>query len=272
MSGNFSRLVVGLTFAAGSASAGIINVVFDSSQFGTIDSSTGAYTQISNIPLSEAAGIAIGPGTLFVEDIYSNLLSIDPATGIATLVGNSGLNLTVPVFGGGVSGLFELDTGSHLYSISATTGQATLIGPTGLPTNNFNYDTSLSGDGTSLYYTAGPAGGIDELYRIDPTTGLAADLGSTGVRGIAGSAFVNGQLDLFQYGQSTNYIYSAPDGSTQFVQGPELAAQIIDGGAVFPVEGASSQPAGATPEPGTLLLVFSGVLLIIFGWPRQRRL
>jgi Tol biopolymer transport system component len=251
--------------------AGTIDVVFDGSQFGTIDSASGAYTQISNIPVSEAAGAASVLNMLYVEDIYSNLLSIDPNTGIATLIGNSGMNLTATVFGGGVNGLFELDPSSNLYSVSAATGQATLIGQTGLPTNNFSYDTSLSSDGSYLYYTAGPAGGLDELYRIDTTTGATTDLGTTGVKSIAGSAFVDGQLDLFQYGQSTNYIYSAPDGSTQFTQGPVLGAQIIDGGAVIADAATLDVPAnGTAPEPGSFALAISGSALAL-GLARRRR-
>jgi len=254
------------------SSAGTIDVVFDGSQFGTIDSSSGAYTRISNIPLTEAAGVAAGLTTLYVEDIYSNLLSIDPATGIATLVGNSGLSLTAPVFGGGSNGLFELDTSSNLYSISPTTGKATLIGATGLPRNNFNYDTSLSSDGKYLLYTAGPPGGVDELYRIDTATGKTVDLGSTGVKSIAGSAFVNGLLDLFQYGQSTNYIYSAPDGSSQFTRGPVLGAQIIDGGAVMAaVTIPDAQLPSAIPEPGSLFLGWSeAAMFLLLIWNRRK--
>ena len=147
---------------------------------------------------------------------------------------------------------------------------ATLIGATGLPGYNFGFDTSLSSDGTWLYYTAGPSGGVDELYRIDPATGIAVDIGSTGVRSVAGSAFVNGQLALFQYNQGTNYIYYAPDGSAQFTQGPVLGAQIIDGGAVVPINAAGAE--NAAPEPGTLVLALSGAVMLMLGWRKRRRL
>ena len=74
------------------------------------------------------------------------------------------------------------------------------------------------------------------------------DLGSTGITAVAGSAYSDGKLDLFQYGQGTNYMYTAPDGSTTFSKGAALGAQIVDGGVPVPVHTPAS-----VPEPGTLL-------------------
>jgi hypothetical protein len=253
-------LVLQSLLGVAAASAGTIDVIFYDNRYGTIDTSSGAYKQISTLPLSQAAGIAAGSSNLYVEDLNSSLLTVDPITGVAHLVGNSALNLTAIVFGGGSNGLFEIDSASNLYSISASTGHATLIGATGLPTNLSNYDTSLSSDGTSLLFTAGQSGSLDELYRINTTTGKATDLGSTGVTGIAGSAFVNNALDLFQYGQSTDRIYTAADGSTHFTAGPDLGAQIIDGGVPGGLSG-SSQITSSTPEPGTMLLTGSALFL-----------
>jgi hypothetical protein len=252
-------VIAGHLVTAMAASAGTIDVVLADNRFGTIDSSSGAYTPISTILVSEAAGIAAGLTSLYVEDIYSNLLSIDPRTGVATLVGNSGLNLSVPAFGGGTGGLFLLDTSSNLYSVSANSGQAALIGSTGLGTHNFTHDTSLSWDGSSLLYTATDEGGIAELYRINTATAKATDLGSTGVKNVSGSAFVNGQLDLFQYGRPTNYLYSAPDGSTEFTRGAELGAAVVEGGVL-----------SSTPEPGAFVLGLAGTVMLILGWRKRR--
>jgi hypothetical protein len=82
-------------------------------------------------------------------------------------------------------------------------------------------DTSLSFDGTSLLYTAGGSGQNDDF---------ATDLGSTGIIGIAGSAFVDGTLELYQYGQAVNYIFAAPDESVNFTRVAQRGAQIMDGG------------------------------------------
>jgi hypothetical protein len=253
---------------AAAARAGSIDVIFYDNRFGTVDSSTGAYTQISTLPLSESAGIAAGPGDFYVEDMNSNLLTVDPLTGAATLVGSSGLNLAALVFGGGSNGLFEIDASSNLYAISSTTGKATLIGATGLSSNLQSWaDTSLSDDGTSLLLTVGKPGAGDELYRINIATGVATDLGNTGVTGVAGSAFINGYLDLFQYNQPTDRIYSAPDGSLDFTPGAALGAQIIDGGATLLTTDNAEAP--STPEPGTLLLAASAITLDL--WRRRFR-
>jgi len=255
-------LLLQTLLVSANARAGSIDVIFYDNRFGTVDSSTGAYTQISTLPLSASAGIAAGTNSFYVEDMNSNLLTVDPFTGAATLVGSSGLNLAALVFGGGSDGLFEVDASSNLYSISSATGKATLIGATGLSSNLQSWaDTSLSDDGTSLLLTVGKPGSGDELYRINIATGKATDLGNTGVAGVAGSAFINGYLDLFQYNQSTDGIYTAPDGSLNFTPGAALEAQIVDGGATLPITG--NTESSSTPEPATLLLAASAITLLV---------
>lgn len=241
--------------------AGSIGVVFDDSRFGVLNDSTGAFTQLATLPISGSAGIAAEGGYLLYEDMGSALYTVDPVTGISQMVGYTGIGTTAAVFGGGVGGLFELDYASNLFAINPLTGQGTLVGPTGLAANNGGLDTSLSADGTSLLYTAGAPGHNDELYRINIATGLATDLGSTGVTGIAGSAFVDGDLELFQYGQSANYIYDARDGSNNFTQAVQLSTQIIDGGAAYGAPEITSLE-NTVPEPATVVLLAAGFIAI----------
>jgi hypothetical protein len=244
----------------------IIDVVFYDNHFGTLNDATGAYTEVGTLPVGASAGIASMNGLLYLEDMGSALYTVDPLTGISTRVGATGLTTVSGAFAGDSDGLFEVDYSSNLYSINPTTGAAQLVGATGLTANNGRFDTSLSADGTSLYYTAGGPGAYDELYAIDITTGVATDLGSTGVTGIAGSALVGSELELFQYGQTTNYIYSAPVGSTDFVQDTKLAAQIIDGGASLTPPPASDVQADGVPEPGSAVLLLGGILAL--AWRR----
>lgn len=243
------------------AAAGTIYSVFDDSRFGAIDGTTGAYTPIGTLPISAASGVAIYVNVLFAQSMQGELITIDPVSGTSTVVGNAGLQTTSEVFAGAGNGLFEIDSLSNVYSIDPNTGAAALVGPTGLPANNGSWDTSLSDDGTNLYFTAGGAGAVDELYSIDANTGIATDLGSTGVSGIAGSAILDGYLDLFQYNAGTDYIFSAPLGSNDFAVGPVLAVQIVDGGVDPPAQNFSA--ANNVPEPGTFLLV--GLALIALG-------
>jgi hypothetical protein len=249
---------------AASLQAATIDVIFYDNRIGTVNDTTGAYAQIATLPVSASSGIAALNGMLYVENMGSDLYEVDPGTGISSLVGPTGLSTTSGAFAGAASGFFEIDYSSNLYSIDPLTGKAMLVGATGLQANNGGYDTSLSDDGSSLLYTAGRPGQADELYRINIGTGIATDLGSTGVTGIAGSAFVNGELELFQYGQSQNYIYSAPDGSVDFLQESILGAQIVDGGAVFSNVESSDQSSGVAPEPGAAQLLILGLLLLCY--------
>ena len=258
---------------AGSASATEIYSIFYDNRFGLIDDTTGAYTQISTLPDSQSYGIANYDGALYVQDSSSDLIRVDPVSGAATIAGTIGLsNVVTAVFGGGSNGLYEIDEASNLYSINGNTGAGTLIGPTGLPVNNRGWDTSLSDNGTTLYFTEGGAGAIDELYSINTVTGKATDLGSTGVSGIAGSAIVNGNLELFQYHWSgaPDYIYTAPVGSTDFVQAVQLGTQVVDGGVVLSGLGAQGQ-VEATPEPAPFIETLIGAALIVGLWRMRRK-
>src|SRR5580698_8515390 len=169
MTSTFRLLIAGLLMALATvpASAGGIYSVFYDNRFGMIDDSTGAFTQISTLPITQAAGIASDNGTLFAQSMQSGLIEIDPVSGAASVIGSSGLQLSSVGFAGGLDGLFEVDYASSLYSINPDTGAATLVGATGLAANNGSWDTSLSDDGTNLYFTAGAGGAIDQLYEIN---------------------------------------------------------------------------------------------------------
>ncbi|HWF10677.1 MAG TPA: PEP-CTERM sorting domain-containing protein [Bryobacteraceae bacterium] len=254
--------------------ANSVDVVFYDNRFGSINDTTGSWTQISTLPIDKAGGVAISNNLMYLEDFGDNLFTVDSITGAAHLVGNTGLGLSIGAFAGGNTGLFEIDWSSNLYSINPATGKGAKIGATGLVANNGAFDTSLSMSGGSLYYTAGRAGQADELYLLNPATAAATDLGSTGVTGIAGSALVNGQLELYQYGQSTNYIYSAPvntlEDSTHFTRGAVLQAQIIDGGVAVPNAAVTSASPENTPEPATIALAGFGLLVVAVVLRRRR--
>lgn len=275
MRNKFRLLVAGILMAltAFPAAATELYSVFYDNRFGAVNDSSGAFTQIGTLPISTAAGIAYADGSFFAQSIQdSTLVSIDPVSGASSVIGSSGLELTSVGFAGGLNGLFEIDFSSNLYSIDPNTGLATLVGATGLAANNGSWDTSLSDDGANLYFTAGGGGAIDQLYEINTQTGVATDLGSTGVTGIAGSAIVNGNLELFQYHWSvaTDYIYSAPLGSTDFTALTTLDTQIVDGGTPIG-QSADYIEASTAPEPYTLLLVGSGLIgLALWGRRGQR--
>lgn len=268
MRSRFGLSLAGLLMVLGAlpAAAGEVYSVFYDNRFGAIDTSTGSFTEIGTLPLAQSGGIAYDDGVLYTQDLQGNLMDINPVSGAASILGSAGLNITSAGFAGGDNGLYEVDYMSNLYTINPTTGAASLVGATGLAPNYGYWDTSLSEDGTYLYFTAGGAGATDELYRINIATGLATDLGSTGVSGIAGSAIVDGELELFQYHWSgaTDYIYSAPLGSTDFTAMSVLDAQVVDGGTVMgtPLGFAADIQTSSVPEPFSLLLMGSGLIAL----------
>ena len=267
-----ARYFAAFVLLSAAARASQLDVIFYDNRFGTIDTSTGAYSQISTLPIGKAAGIASSNGSFYVEDLANNLLLVDPVTGASRVLGNTGLGLRFVGFAGGDSGLYGIDYASDLYSFNGVNGAATLVGNTGLAPNNGQFDTSLSFDGTSLLYTAGRPGSKDEIYRINLATAIATDLGNTGVTGIAGSAFSDGKLDLFQYGQLANYMYTAADGSTTFSRGAVLGATIVDGGVPAPsISTATSVSTPApVPESGTVIMAASGLLALALLVRRKR--
>ena len=251
-----------LALNAASAFGAKIDVVFYDSRFGTYDDQSGVFTQLSTLPIAHSAGVASMNGLVYLEDMGTELFTVDPVTGGWALVGSTDLQTTAGAFAGSDAGLFEIDYSSNLYSINPLNGRGTLIGSLGIGPTYGQYDTSLSADLNYLYYTAGLSGQASELYRIDPRTSIAIDLGSTGLTGITGSALVDGNLELFQYGQEANYSWFAPAGSTSFTRGRQLPISIVDGGAVYsPV---STTGAVAAPEPSTIWLFGGGGVLVLF--------
>jgi hypothetical protein len=96
-------------------------------QLYTINPGTAADTRIGALGGSfiSAGDLAFVNGTLFLSDTQNRLLSVDPATGVATLIGNMGV---ADVFGLATPDnvtLFGV-AGTSVYSLDPATGNATL--------------------------------------------------------------------------------------------------------------------------------------------------
>src|ERR1700686_4071270 len=81
-----------LVLLPASASASLVYVVTGGQQFGTVDLATGLFHQIGpNTPEGEG-GLVPGPnGSLLTLTLSGNLDSINPATGVTSVVGPTGL-------------------------------------------------------------------------------------------------------------------------------------------------------------------------------------
>jgi hypothetical protein len=199
--------------------------------FGTVDLTTGVFRPRGPGEPDGYFGLAPGPnGTLMSLTYAGNLVSINPGTGVPTQIGPTGLaacvDPTSPSCGptsafaiGGFDGkIYATDFANSIYAVNPHTGAATLLAEfSGIPPSPFvlgsqNNDTdgtlnfadeAIWQSGGKLYATYDawifdpvsfsvssiviqPA-----LYQIDPTTGLATEIGPTAL-GIGGVVDLNG--------------------------------------------------------------------------------
>ncbi len=257
-----------------------------SAQFGTLDLATGAFTHIADTEGSQ--GLVPGPnGSLLTLSFSGNLNSINPRTGITTVVGPTGLvDCSVPPDSpcgphsanalASVGGqIYVTDFANNLFRVNTTTGLATLIGPTGIPAlpftplvtnpdNTFNaYDEGLFGANGKLYatfdaftvslatFTTASIVIAPKLYQIDPKTGLATLIGPTDLN-LNAVAGVNGSYYAFNDGTNQVFTLDLATGRTSPVTSFDPAIGIITGAT-----------ATAVPEPASIAFAALGLAAIV---------
>jgi hypothetical protein len=262
-------------------------------RFGAVDLTTGAYQQIGPTEPDGYFGLAPGPNGSLVSFTYaSNLDSINPATGVPTRVGPTGLPACViatPSCGpttaftlGSFEGkIYGVDISNSVYQVNPITGAATLLAKnSGLPNPSFvpgsqNSDGTLniadeaiweSGgklyltyDAATLDLTSSTIGRIvvaPELYQIDPATGLAALIGPTDL-GIGAALELNGATYAFNDMTSQIETLNLLTGASTPLGHFDPAAGVIQG-------------AAATPEPFSIALVGLGIGMLFVGRLRSR--
>ena len=103
----------------------------------------------------------------------SGLLTIDPATGVATEIGATGLGVVMNIRSDSAGTLYGwTEDDDDLVTIDAATGAATVVGDSGLLT----LQHGMSFDGADTLYFVN-TGGV--IARVDPVTGLATLTGGT---------------------------------------------------------------------------------------------
>jgi len=120
----------------------------------------------------------------------SQLRTLDPATGISTIIGSTGINnpisgLAYDETSGTMYGLTGGASGgsSNLVTVNLSTGAATVVGAVGF--NGGSLEFAANGN---LY--AGSTGGAGKLYLINKATGASTLVGSTNFFNITGLALV----------------------------------------------------------------------------------
>lgn len=199
-----------LARSAASAGAGpLLYVVTFAGQFGTVNPTTGVFTQIGPVTMDPLGGLVPGPNGYIGVSYSGNLDSINPATGAISVIGATGLGdlaFDTAELNGTV---YATDLNNNLYTINTATGASSLIGPTGLPpcpsvTNPADVgDEALITVGGKLYatfdgYNLTTMALVDapKLYQINPTTGVATLVGPTALE-IDAATEVNGTVYAF---------------------------------------------------------------------------
>jgi hypothetical protein len=230
----------------------------DGTRIGTVDSTTGAGTDVGAQGFRQSWAAAFGTdGTLFttVNGFSGNavLATVDQSTGAATTIGTGlGTNLiSLEVSSGGqMYGVGYND--QLLYSIDSVTGTATAIGSTGI---SFMMDLAFDSSGM-LWGTTG-----NNLWTIDLLTGS-----STFVTSISGaSAVMSLMFDSADTMLVSEYtfgagLYSVDTGTGIASLIGSTGLDIVHGGDIY---------ISSVPEPGTLALF--GIGLAGIGLARRRR-
>jgi hypothetical protein len=224
-------------------------------QYGTLDLTTGVFTQLGSP--GDQSGFGEAGGKLYAGDIEGGTSSVNPANGADTLIGTG--SSTYDTFGSTTTGLYAVSfpsTGSPFltYSVNPGNGAATLLGSTG-QTWTGSGTAGLSAGSNTLYWTWTSGGERSTLYSLNTTTGLATAIGETGTI-IGALVYVNGTL----YGED--------------VTDDEIDTLNLSDGLATPtgvaVTGAPRSdllygmaPLIATPEPSSLLLLIPMIAVMI---------
>jgi hypothetical protein len=138
------------TLPEGSLTVGPTGVIYtnDADVIGTLDPLSAAFTAVgpTGSTAFDISGMAFGPtGRLFAFAANGNapegsqLLEINPATGVGTIIGPTGIfgdtrlgGLAFDLYGNANGGLY-LTEGSRLFTVDLGTGAASLVGSFGVP-------------------------------------------------------------------------------------------------------------------------------------------
>src|SRR5580658_394529 len=216
-------------------------------EFGVVDLSTGAFTQVSQSPGSinngSIAGLAIGPnGALYAAD-QSNpnyLWTVNPLSGATTLVGTlhtiggSGDD----GFGSTNSAFYLTDRAGNFYQVDPGTANLTYIANIGA--------MELSTNSSTLIGALGAA-----LYTINTTTGATTLIGSPLIGGSTSYSWQSlTEIGGVLYGSVGGiYTIDTSNDTATYVGGSDELWGLAPESSSF----------GAVPEPATWVLLLSGL-------------
>ena len=260
-------LAVIMTIAAAPVRADVSSyIATGSEEFGIIDLTSGAYTEIGNMGQLLSGLGEVNNGIYGGLDAGATVYQVDPNTGALTAISTTGAspNGGWNVFGSTTSGLFGLDRHGVLYAVDPVSGEVTMVGSTGLA---FNGLIGLSSGSGTLYFADGGT-----LYQIDTATGDATVIGPT-----------NGDIGALVYADGTLYAgantsisnpnvltLNANDGSV-LTTIPVVNPSVNPNGQFWGLTNIPNTPTSPVPEPGLALLLGIGLLGIAAAAARRAR-
>ena len=165
-----------------------VYAVTNKGAFGTLNLSSGAFSQLGTISVSTAGIAGLGDNLFFAPDSGNTLYVVNANTGNLAAIGNG--TITYNDFGGAATGLYGVGTDNNLYSINSVSGASTLIGSLGL---SLSGASAVSSNGTTFYLTLDTGSG-SVLYSVNTQTGAALKIGNSGVSKIVSMVSANSLL------------------------------------------------------------------------------
>jgi hypothetical protein len=252
-----NRLAFPLVLAATLAPGGIGRAqnladyvtVNGSHKFGTLDLSSGLFTQLGTTNYAPEDLTRLGGGSLYATDNANNLLTVNPATGTGTVVGNMG-NAIIGAKYRPTDGTLFAFSHTQLFTVNPATAAVTLVGS--FSQSSPFADLAFDNQGHAFFAIAGASSGNSTLYSLNMTNAQLTSLGAVGFR-VASLDLENGVLYGFT-DETTRRVISIDIASGA---GTQIALQdAATGGTIYGA--AAFQP---VPEPTGLLILFAAVII-----------
>jgi hypothetical protein len=258
---------------AGRAAADMVYVATADNEFGTVNLTTGVFTQIGTLSLPAndfIFGMGFGAdGNLYgVDSISPNaeLYRINTSTAQLTAVGalgHSAIDATTDASGKMYA--ISQDANGLFYTLQPPSTTTNDVGLTGIQSTGL---AAVTADGSELFTAAfNPSTGNYALYSVNQSTGNATEIGDTGFSPVNG-LFVQGTLYGFDFATHAIITINTATGA-----GTQVAAfNLPAGDSIFASATPADNIASVAPEPMSLTLLATGALgLLGYGWRKTKK-